>query len=108
SPRACRSGLGTTIRPARSMTAFMAHTVPLKWQCRNRRGASRISWLGRGPTEVERDHGHQLVVAHLGQQRLAPALEHAPHHRLLVLHEPVDALRDGAAPHELLHAPLIP
>src|SRR5213592_2331939 len=31
------------------------------------RGASRISWLGRGPPAVERDHGHQLVVAHLGE-----------------------------------------
>src|SRR2546428_350068 len=28
SPRACRNGLGTTILPARSMTAFMACTMP--------------------------------------------------------------------------------
>lgn len=36
SPSACRSGLGTTMRPARSMTAFMARTMPRKWHSRNR------------------------------------------------------------------------
>src|SRR5206468_6416000 len=41
SPRAWRSGLGTTILPARSMTAFMVRRMPRKLHCRN----SFPSWL---------------------------------------------------------------
>src|SRR5213594_4021483 len=41
SPRAWRSGLGATILPARSMTAFMVRRMPRKWHFRN----SLPSWL---------------------------------------------------------------
>src|SRR2546422_9054802 len=92
-------------RPPRSTlfpytTLFRSRVVIPAAAAVPRHRVSSLSGLGCRPTEVERDHGHQRFVAHLGEQRFAAAREHPTHHRLLVLAQSVDALLDGAAAHE--------
>src|SRR2546422_2232292 len=73
-------------RPPRSTlfpytTLFRSRVVIPAAAAVPRHRVSSLSGLGCRPTEVERDHGHQRFVAHLGEQRFAAAREHPTHHR---------------------------